>query len=302
MLDTQYNWNNIAVAAVTNICFLYFNTVLSALMDNQTDLPQFAYSTGLLSDISNLKCDSCESQICYTGQGYRCTQTYCGKRFGQFYGTPFSGTVEEKRKQLILFACFVEDIKVSKSAHIAGVSEHTTTKWFQIFRDRFKKLHTDEMSNNQLGPQVEVDESLYGHRKYNVGRIVPGQWVFGICESQRGGRAHMQPVPNRSAAVLLPQIAADVQPNSTIDSDFWRSYGGVHEIGFQHRTVNHSQNFIDPATGANTQRMEALWSSEKKWSIQHNYTSHTYLEGYCHEYCHRLNRSHDFETLWRSTF
>jgi hypothetical protein len=32
------------------------------------------------------------------------------------------------------------------------------------------------------GIVVEIDESKFGHRKYNVGRAVDGVWIFGGVE------------------------------------------------------------------------------------------------------------------------
>jgi transposase-like protein len=198
-----------------------FHRILRDLIKKSTNLPALALNTKLLPDIGSLKCNSCSSPIRFSQKGYKCTQSYCSNSFSPFYGTPFRGTDKEKRKQLILFACFCEGVKVSEAAHTAGVSEHTTTKWFQEFRKKFEEIHHEEMADEPLGPDCEVDESQFGHRKYNVGRVIPGQWVFGICESQVGGRVHMVPVANRSAAVLMPIIASHTKPNSTITSDLW---------------------------------------------------------------------------------
>ena len=52
------------------------------------------------------------------------------------------------------------------------------------------------------GKIVEIDESKFGKRKYNVGRLVEGQWVFGgVCRETRD--CFMVPVEKRDRDTLL---------------------------------------------------------------------------------------------------
>ena len=50
------------------------------------------------------------------------------------------------------------------------------------------------------GKEVEIDESKFGRRKYNRGRVVDGHWVFGGMERGRGD-SFMVEVPRRDCSL-----------------------------------------------------------------------------------------------------
>ncbi|KAH7976377.1 hypothetical protein HPB52_012896 [Rhipicephalus sanguineus] len=79
-------------------------------------------------------------------------------------------------------------------------------------------------------------------------------------------------VDKRDAATLGPLIAKNVLPGTTVFSEEWAAYRSIPglvnangtPLNLDWHTVNHSVNFIDPATGANTQRIESEWQKAKR--------------------------------------
>lgn len=124
----------------------------------------------------------------------------------------------------------------------------------------------EEESHNQIGGpglEVEIDESKFGKRKYQRGRLVDGQWVFGgICRQTR--EFFLTTVKTRDKKTLIPIIQDRIRAGSTIYSDCWSSYKCLKNYNFTHKTVNHSQNFVDPITGAHTQNVENMWWQVKR--------------------------------------
>ena len=68
------------------------------------------------------------------------------------------------------------------------------------------------------GCVVEIDESLFSKRKYEVGRLVSQQWIFGGYEPETK-KGFLVPVANRDAAILLPIIQQWILPGSIVWSD-----------------------------------------------------------------------------------
>ena len=122
-------------------------------------------------------------------------------------------------------------------------------------------LHHEEPIGG-INTTVEIDKSKFWKIKYNVGRVVEGQWVFGgICHETR--QFFLVPVEDRTSETLLKIIKEKIKPGTTIISDCWQAYDCLSKHGFQHLKVNHSINFLDPETGAHTNTIERKWRDTK---------------------------------------
>ena len=88
-----------------------------------------------------------------------------------------------------------------------------------------------------------------------------------------------------------------IRPGTTVISDEWRAYFDIGISGYTHQTVNHSENFVDPATGAHTQSVEGHWSCTKRMMRKQGVmnTSSSLFPTYLLEYLwRRSKRSHFF--------
>ena len=115
-------------------------------------------------------------------------------------------------------------------------------------------------------------------------------WVFGIVDTSFvPARGFMTVVPNRSAATLKPIIQHVVRPGTIIHSDEWRSYNNLKVLGFEHHTVNHSVNFVEPVTGVHTQNIESYWAKNKRRCKNMKGIKREFLQDYLNEYMWRDN-------------
>ena len=119
-----------------------------------------------------------------------------------------------------------------------------------------------------LGKTVEIDESKFGaKRKYKRGRVSEGPWVFGVVESG-SQKVLLFRVPDRTRETLVHRlITTHICLGTVIYSDQFTPYIPPNQLGYIHLSLNHSQNFVDPDSGAHTNTIEGVWAwSRRSWS------------------------------------
>ena len=111
------------------------------------------------------------------------------------------------------------------------------------------------------GRRVQIDESKIGKRKYHRGHYVEGQWVFGgIDEESR--ECFIFPVDKRDESTLMPMVKKWILPGTTIVSDCWKAYTNLSINGYVHKSVNHSEEFVNE-DGDHTYKIERHWRQMK---------------------------------------
>ena len=164
-------------------------------------------------------------------------------------------------------------------------SGHTVVDWKQLCHDvcvSYFLTHPECIGGE--GQVGEIGESLFARRKYNRGRLIREEWVFGGYDplTKKGFQV---PLARRDAATLLPSIQQWVQPGTTGHSDMWQAYNQPTAIGYQHGTVKHKLHFVGPTTAVTTNRVEAMLQRAKnKFKAQHAPTNRDMTPDYLAEF------------------
>ena len=149
---------------------------------------------------------------------------------------------------------FSRGSSISEAATAVGLSIPTVRSLFNEIRERMAEEITTTPKIGGPGRIVEIDEAKFGKQKYQRGRIVQGSWVLGGVE-RHSNKCFL--------ATLLPIIQHYVAPGTTVITDKWKAYINLQNHGYVHLDVNHSQNFVDPESGAHTNRIEGTWTHVK---------------------------------------
>ena len=74
-------------------------------------------------------------------------------------------------------------------------------------------------------------------------------------------------------------------------SSEWPAYSTLKSVGFIHSIVNHQENYVNPASGTNTQGIERSWLGAKIEILRKmRGTTEGLLQSQLNEYCYRVMR------------
>jgi transposase len=192
---------------------------------------------------------------------------------------------------------FVVDVEASKTAELLGLNRKTVDDYYNLFRKLIYVEQKQEFA--RLSGIIELDESYFGarrirgkHIKLKRGRGTRKQPVFGIY--QRDGRVYTEIVPNCSGATLQAIIERIVSDNAEINSDGWKGYDGLVDVGYdKHYRVNHSNDEFSDFHGHHVNGIENFWSFTKRRMQRKNGIRKTYFELFLKECEWRYNKSDD---------
>ncbi|KYM95728.1 hypothetical protein ALC62_13634 [Cyphomyrmex costatus] len=227
---------------------------------------------------NQIKCPKCDNKLnvrCTENKILHCTSKYykrykgrkrqkitCNFKISVFHGTWFENAHIDIQKicRFIAYFLMIQPPRQPFLMNELEMSSSSVVDWINFCRELLQQwvLNKQKVIGGN-GRIVELDEAKIGKRKYNKGRIIEGQWVFGGIE-RNTKNIFILPVPNRSSNTLSSIIQNYVLPGSIIYTDQWRAYRDLeNNNNYTHCTVNHSVNFVNPDTGVHTQNIERVW-------------------------------------------
>ena len=150
----------------------------------------------------SMKClkQQCDNDLSWTrrsrvpdGYMWHCSKKSCNGEVSLRHNSWFCGSHLSISKILALTYAWAHSFTTSQAMHETSsrnktTSSETVVDWYNYCREVCSAIISQHHTGRIGGPGkiVEIDESKFGRRKYHLGRVVEGQWVFrGICRETK---------------------------------------------------------------------------------------------------------------------
>ena len=167
-----------------------------------------------------------------------------------------------KTEQII--KCFALDLTANKTAEILGIERKTINRWYNYIREAIYRYCEKEKAE-VFKWEIELDESYFWPSRIRWKRW-RGAWnkikVFGLLK--RNGKVYTQIVPNCKADSLLPIIRGKIDTNSIVNTDWWKAYDWLVDLGYEkHYRIHHWNNEF-ARWKQHINWIESFWSFTKR--------------------------------------
>lgn len=226
---------------------------------------------------------------------YQCANT--GKYFNPQTGTLFENTKIPIRKWFItLYLVLTEKGGISSPELARFIDVQQRTAWFLLHRIRncLNIEHEEKMYGT-----VESDESFFGgsnknrHKdkkeKYGKGRRFKDKIaVLGLYERYTK-EIRLFVIQSPSSRETIPLVLKNVETDTVVCTDEWRSYSDLKLRGYDHKVIRHNLGRYQEGENT-TNRIENVWSVAKRcYHGTHIHLSRKHMQRYCNEWAFRFN-------------
>ena len=220
------------------------------------------------------RCESDKTSFLSTRNVWKCKA--CKKQFSVKIGTILEGSNIGLAKWICamwLIGNCKNGISSYEIHRAIGVTQKTA--WFMLHRIR---LAMQTGTFEKLSGNVEVDETFIGGLAKNMHKtkrekVIQGRGsvgktaVMGLLE--RKGRVLAKVIERTDRETLHVKVKANVEKDSNLFTDEWRSYRGLNEQ-YNHKVINHGIEYV--RGHIHTNGIENFWSLLKR-TIKGTYVS-----------------------------
>lgn len=210
------------------------------------------------------------------------------------------------KKRNLLIKYFALDVEATVAAESAKVSRPCANRWYRHFREC---IYEASRRSPRFFGEVEMDQAEFGGRGHKrmqkelkrLKRTLPYEeymkkalfvrkehkvQVFGILE--RGGHVFAKIITRADARTLIPIVRMVVEDKATIYTDKWGGFKALKLDGYEHHSVNHSEEYVDQQ-GNHANGIESFWAFAKRRIKKFNGIARTTLPLHLQESVWRWN-------------